>query len=71
MKFVENDNRFPFQNIMIILAVLLVSSLVLSCTPKDKGISLTEQYGLAYAPITAARLKGWFEEEVPDVEFKW
>lgn len=71
MKFVENDNRFPLQNIMVILTVLLVSSLVISCTPKAGGISLTEQYGLAYAPITAARLKGWFEEEVPDVEFKW
>ncbi|MCK5736083.1 MAG: ABC transporter substrate-binding protein [Spirochaetaceae bacterium] len=42
-----------------------------SCNDENNTITLSEQYGLAYAPVTAARLKGWFEEEVPGIDFKW
>ncbi|MCD6343140.1 MAG: ABC transporter substrate-binding protein [Spirochaetaceae bacterium] len=42
-----------------------------SCTEDKRTVTLAEQYGLAYAPVSAARLKGWFKEEVPETEFKW
>jgi NitT/TauT family transport system substrate-binding protein len=54
------------------ISVLAVSLMILwSCTPEIETISLTEQYGLAYAPVSAARLKGWFEEELPGIKFDW
>lgn len=54
-----------------LIPALLLLTVLLSCTQENKTISLTEQYGLAYAPVTAARLRGWFEEELPGVDFKW
>lgn len=64
---------------IILLIIIFSFFLILSCKAENKQIhaplpekiSLTEQYGLAYAPITAARLKGWFEEELPGVSFDW
>ena len=44
-----------------------------ACTKNsDKStINLSEQYGLAYAPVTVARLKGWFEDEMPGEKISW
>ncbi|MCK5735609.1 MAG: ABC transporter substrate-binding protein [Spirochaetaceae bacterium] len=55
--------------ICITCTVLLI--FFASCNDENNTITLSEQYGLAYAPVTAARLKGWFEEEVPGIDFKW
>jgi len=54
-----------------ITALFVMLSLFSSCSRDERVISLSAQYGLAYAPVTAARLKGWFEEEMPDTEFRW
>jgi len=56
--------------IQIVLGSLIVFFFI-SCAEDKRTVNLAEQYGLAYAPVSAARLKGWFEEEVPETEFKW
>ena len=34
-------------------------------------IRLSDQFGLAYAPVTAARMQGWFDEELPETVIEW
>jgi len=63
----------------IFLLVVAAAILQISCSPRrgrrtTEGpgeIILSGQHGLAYAPFTAARLKGWFEEEIPGATFRW
>lgn len=71
--------NYQNRNITTLLLFLVSSGMIVSCKAEDntgraalpETISLTEQYGLAYAPIATARLKGWFEEELPGVKFDW
>ena len=56
----------------IFLLVVAAAILQTSCSPRrgrrsTEGpgeIILSGQHGLAYAPFTAARLKGWFEADM-------
>jgi NitT/TauT family transport system substrate-binding protein len=53
------------------LVLVAVLSLTVSCSRKADTIALSDQFGLAYAPVTAARLQGWFEQALPDYQFEW
>ncbi len=69
MKYIKN-NKFILVFLLIMSGPGLVT-FVSSCGNDNQTIAIAEQFGLAYAPVSAARLKGWFEEEVPGTEFKW
>ncbi len=57
--------------IVRILTGTVLMFFFISCAEENQTVTLAEQYGLAYAAVSTARLKGWFEEEVPGTEFKW
>ena len=62
-------------------AILLAAAALLTASCRDETgesvseypekLRLADQYGLAYAPAAAARLQGWFEEELPGVDLEW
>lgn len=62
--------RYMIRFLIISMASVLSFS---ACTKNsdESTINLSEQYGLAYAPVTVARLKGWFEQEMPGEKISW
>lgn len=49
-----------------------VSSLLLSgCKGPRETLVVAEQYGLAYAPVTVMKEKGFLQEALPDVAVEW
>ncbi len=54
----------------IIVAVVVLIFLA-GCSQERKGFSVAEQYGLAYAPVTIMKEKGFLKDRLPDVEIEW
>lgn len=60
------------KRIAIILAfILALPALITGCAGKRESLSVAEQYGLAYAPVTIMKEKGFLEKRLPGVEIEW
>jgi len=65
-------NKF-YKGVFIIF-VLIISSLVVSCSNKevsDKKIVIADQFGLGYAPVQVMKANGYLEENLPGYEIEW
>ncbi len=67
------------QKVLTVAALVCLTLVLPGCSrrtvqssgPYPTELRLADQYGLAYAPLAAARLNGWFEEEMPGVKISW
>lgn len=52
--------------------VLLLALALCGCGRQEPpSIGIAEQYGIAYAPLTIMKEKGFLEQELPDVAIRW
>ncbi len=49
----------------------LVLILLAGCNQERKSFAIAEQYGLAYAPVTIMKEKGFLKDALPGVEIEW
>lgn len=55
----------------LLLASLLALALCGCGRQEPPSIGIAEQYGIAYAPLTIMKEKGFLEQELPDVAIRW
>lgn len=55
----------------LLLASLLALALCGCGQQEPPSIGIAEQYGIAYAPLTIMKEKGFLEQELPDVAIRW